>query len=29
MATNSGVILGPDEGKVALIPSHKILHKVS
>ena len=29
MATNSGVILGPDEGKVALVPSHKILHKVS
>ena len=29
MATNSGVILGPDEGKVALVPSQKILHKVS
>lgn len=30
MATdNNGIILGPDEGKVVLVPGHKIIHKVS
>ena len=30
MATDeNGIHLGPDEGKVVLVPGHKIIHKVS
>ena len=30
MATDkNGIILGPDESKVVLVPNHKIIHKLS
>ena len=30
MATDeNGIHLGPDEGKVVLVPDHKIIHKIS